>query len=50
MKAVYTEDYDTMCDKCYLNNVCPKEGYCACDKYREDMGLNVEGDFYFVKD
>lgn len=47
IEAVYTEDSDT-CPQCCLKEICPKEGYCLCDKYREDNNLNVEGDFYFI--
>lgn len=51
MRAVYTEEVNTMCDKCCLNNVCPQEGFCKCDSYRNDNNIfDKEGDYYFVED
>lgn len=48
MKAVYIEDYQDHCHECCLFDVCPCEGKCACDSYREEHDLTSEGDYYFV--
>lgn len=47
--VMYTEDYDTICDKCCFAKMCPQEGFCKCDAYRSGFDLDVEGDIYFVK-
>lgn len=48
MKAVYFEDYESHCTECCLFKVCPCEGKCACDFWREEHDPDCEGDYYFV--
>ena len=48
MKAIYFEDCQCHCDDCCLKIVCPREGKCACDKYREEHNPDCEGDYYFI--
>lgn len=47
--VMYTEDCRTICDKCCLADTCQQEGFCKCDAYRVEHGLDFEGDIYFIK-
>lgn len=46
--VMYTEDYNTICSKCCISNVCQQEGYCKCDDYRDKNEISLEGDIYFI--
>lgn len=48
MKAVYFDDCNCHCHEYCLINVCPREGKCTCDKYREEHNPDCEGDYYFI--
>lgn len=47
--VMYTEDYNTICDKCCLADCCLKEEFCMCDSYRWSHDIDLEGDIYFTK-
>ena len=48
MKAVYFEDCNSHCKKCCLYKICTFNGYCTCDRYREEHNPDCEGDYYFI--
>lgn len=50
MIAVYFEDGHDHCHECCLFDICPCEGKCTCDRYREEHDPDCEGDYYFVDD